>query len=273
VTVVGAVLWRDRVKALLGHGIEARLAFGRPASPAVQVDCPWDLWWVCARAAFSPAGLVLADSSGTGCARCWRQVLSLVAAIPPGYPDPEAMDCGCLHRWAVQMRQPEPGLGWPALRIQVALVKPGTPTGRVRRLLAEDYRVVGAARRQLTRADVRRLYPDAYGTDFIAAQDRYLVGQRVDVLVLAADGDPPDPGQVKARVRGLLGGTDMLRNHVHMPDSPGDTLCDLAHLAGRRVLSGLYGRYDRDRVRERLDYYRAVLVPGSTQPDPQPGRR
>jgi len=228
---------------------------------------------MCARAASSPAELMLADLSGAGCARCWRQVLSLVTAIPPGCPDPEGTDCGCLHQWAVRMRQPEPGLGWPALRIQVALVKPGTPAGRVRRILTEDYRVVGVARRHLTREDVRRLYPDAYGTDFLAAQDGYLVGQRVDVLVLAADGDPPDPGQVKARIRGLLGGSDVLRNHVHMPDSPGDTLCDLAHLAGQRVLSGLYGRYERGRVRQRLDYYRAVLASGSSRPDLHPGRR
>jgi hypothetical protein len=132
----------------------------------------------------------------------------------------------------------------------------------VRAALDRDYRVIGMTRRQLSTSDVRRLYPDAYGAAFVAAQDAYLVGARVDVLILLARTDPPpDPGQVKARVRADLGRPDPLRNHLHMPDSPGDTLCDVAHLAGTDLLADLYERYDRDRAEQRLAHYRAVLAP------------
>ena len=51
-----------------------------------------------------------------------------------------------------------------------------------------------------------------------------------------------------------------LRSHLHMPDNPGDTLCDLHHLAGQQTLQDLYGRYDRDAAADRLARYRAVLA-------------
>lgn len=269
VPVPGVVLRRDRVKALLGHAVETRLAFGRPVPLRMGVDCPWDLWWVCIRAGLSPAdlGLVAAQTTGESCTGCWRQVLDLVTAVPPGHPDPDAAACGCLREWAVDMRRPGPDLGWPPLRTQLAVVKPGTATRPVRLLLEEDCEVVGVAAYRLATCDVRRLYPDAYGAAYVAAQDGYLTSAPVAVLVLRGGPDPPDPREVKARIRRRLGGGDVLHNHLHMPDSPGDTLCDLAHLAGQRLLADLYGRYERDRAGIRLDYYRAVLAAGRGRPD------
>ena len=263
-SVPGPVLRRDRVKALLGHAVEAPFAPGRPVPLRARVECPWDLWWVCVRAGMPPAdlGLVVTGPGGESCEGCWRRVLDLVSAVPPGHPDTGTGACGCLREWAVDMRRPGPEVAWPALGTQVALVKPGTATRVVRRLLEDDYEVLGTSGRRLVTADVRRLYPDAYGAAYVAAQDAYLTSARLDVLVLRAGPDPPDPRQVKARIRRRLGGRDVLRNHLHMPDSPGDTLCDLTHLAGQRLPAGLYGGDERDRAGLRLDYYRAVLAAG-----------
>lgn len=274
-TVPVGVLRRDRNKALLGRAVESRLAFGRPTARTVWVDSPWDLWWVCYRAAMSAAtlGLSVTDPNGEACAGCWRQVLGLIVTSSPGRPDINGGECGCLHQWAADMRRPGPGVAWPPLRLQVALVKPGTATRDVRRRLVDTYQVVGVARRQLTKADVSRLYPEAYGAEYVAAQDTYLTSGPVEVLVLVAGTDSPDPTEVKTRIRHQLGVQDVLRNHVHMPDSPGDTLCDIAHLAGPRLLAGLYERYDRDRAGDRLDHYRAVLASGLSVAHRSPPQR
>ena len=266
--VPGPVLRRDRVKALLGFAVEARLACGRPVPLRVRIECPWDLWWVCLRAGLPPADLgLVVGPGGESCDRCWRRVLDLVAAVPAGIPDTGTWACGCLRGWAVDMRRSGPQLGWPALTTQVALVKPGAATPVVRRLLEEVYQVVEVGGRRLTTGDVRRLYPDAYGAAYLAAQDAYLTSARVEVLVLRAGPDPPDPRAVKARIRRRLGGRDVLRNHLHMPDNPGDTLCDLAHLAGQRLLPGADEGDERVRAGRRLDYYRAVLASGQRGPD------
>jgi hypothetical protein len=160
------------------------------------------------------------------------------------------------------MRQPAVSPCWPRLRVSVAVVKPGADQTVVRRALSEAYRVLRAAERRLTTADVRRLYPDAYGEDYVAAQDAYLTSAPVEVLVLLAPDrrHVPDPKQVKDHVRRRLGDADPLRNHLHMPDNPGDTLCDLHHLAGQQTLQDLYGRYGRDAAADRFAGYRAVLA-------------
>jgi hypothetical protein len=70
--------------------------------------------------------------------------------------------------------------------------------------------------------------------------------------------DAVTPTQIKAGIRHLLG-ADKVRNHLHMPDNPGEALADIAHLAGRELLATLYERHDRDRSTERLAFYRAAL--------------
>ncbi|MDQ2883753.1 MAG: hypothetical protein M3Y48_22000 [Actinomycetota bacterium] len=67
------------------------------------------------------------------------------------------------------------------------------------------------------------------------------------------------PGVLKADIRRRLGGGDVLRNHLHMPDSPGDAFADLDHLAGAETFSRLYERYEGDRAAQRLARYRALL--------------
>jgi len=255
--------YRDRVTALLAYVVESALAGATRAAPA-EVDSPWDVWWICYRTATSAADLGLHPEHTGGCGFCRQNVCDLTGTRPPGHPGRSASGrCGCLRRWAVRMRQPAPSPAWPRLRVSVAAVKPDADRAAVRRCLSEAYLVLSAADRRLTTADVRRLYPDAYGEDYVAAQDAYLTSAPVEVLVLLAAADHrnvSDPQQVKDQVRRRLGVGDPLRNHLHMPDNPGDTLCDLHHLAGEQTLHELCGRYDRDAAADRLARYRAVLA-------------
>jgi hypothetical protein len=143
----------------------------------------------------------------------------------------------------------------------VALLKPAAPRTRIRSLLAEHYGVLAERGRTLTADDTRRMYPDAYGSDYIAARDTYLTADTVEVLVLLArPGTPPPPKQVKTSIRAHLRVEDPLRNHLHVPDSPGEVCCDIAHLVGEAELSEFYGRYERERADQRLAVYRDVLA-------------
>ncbi|MGH3972319.1 MAG: hypothetical protein ACRDS9_03195 [Pseudonocardiaceae bacterium] len=79
-------------------------------------------------------------------------------------------------------------------------------------------------------------------------------------------GQPPDQDQdIKSDIRRRLGDGDALRNHLHMPDSPGDAYADLDHLAGTETFSRLYERHEGDRAAQRLARYRALLE----QPNPR----
>lgn len=89
----------------------------------------------------------------------------------------------------------------------------------------------------------------------------------VTVLVLLAS--PSMIGKakdIKSNIRRLLGDGDALRNHLHMPDNPGDAFADLDHLAGTTAFSRLYERYERDRAAQRLARYRALLEQPHAQP-------
>jgi hypothetical protein len=165
------------------------------------------------------------------------------------------------------MRQPAPDIAWPTWRLTVGMVKPGTDPSAVGDLLAQTHTVLDTVERTLTPADVRRLYPDAYGADYIARQDDYLTSCPVTVFVLLAT--PTAVGKakdIKTGIRSRLGGGDVLRNHLHMPDSPGDAFADLDHLAGPDLFTRLYERHERDRAAHRLACYRALLG----QPNPRP---
>lgn len=141
------------------------------------------------------------------------------------------------------------------------MVKPGGDASAVHHALLKAYAIVHTAELPLTPADARRLYPDAYGADYVARQDAYLTSAPVQVLVLlAVPWAATRAKQVKARIRRHLGDTDMLRNHLHMPDNPGDALCDVCRLARSDILHDLYERYDRDSAAERLACYRTVLA-------------
>ncbi len=158
------------------------------------------------------------------------------------------------------MRRLATDIAWPTWLLTVAMVKPGSDPIAVRELLAESHTVLAEIQRSLALEDVRRLYPDAYGREYVACRDDYLTSAPVTVFVLLTS--PWAVGKakgIKAAVRRHLGDGDVLRNHLHMPDSPGDAFADLDHLAGTETFIRLYERYERDRAADRLARYRALL--------------
>ncbi|WP_322770181.1 hypothetical protein [Frankia sp. Cr1] len=256
---------RDRATALLAYAVERRLAGYGDALPEEVAGDPWDAWWTCYRAATPADDLaVCLHREQQGCPACTWEAAMLAGRRPPGHPDDlgSTRRCSCLVHWATAMRRPNAATAdWPGWRITIGMVKPGGDAAAVRALLSETYRVLDTAERTLTAADVRRLYPDAYGADYVARHDAYLTSAPVTVFVLLAD-TPFGSSQVaglKRDIRRRLGGVDVLRNHLHMPDSPGDAFCDLGHLAGTEMLTRLYERYEHDRAAHRLACYRALL--------------
>ncbi|MGH3428383.1 MAG: hypothetical protein ACRDQZ_12585 [Mycobacteriales bacterium] len=257
------VCHRDRTTALLAYALERTVTgHGQPLSRAG--DSPWDVWWVCYRAQRSAAEFGVDPRHAAGrCEMCALDASRLAFHTPPQHPDRE---CLCLLDWARSMRRPIPGTAWPEWRLTVSMVKPGSDPAQVRELLAESHTVLESVQRHLTPTDVRRLYPDAYGREYVARRDDYLTSAPVTVFVLLAS--PSAIGKakdIKTDIRHRLGVGDVLRNHLHMPDSPGDAFADLDHLAGTTTFVRLYERYERDRAAQRLARYRALL----DQPDPR----
>lgn len=259
---------RDRVKALLSYTVEHRLLGTPRPTLRVRMSSPWDVWWVCYRAGSSAEDLGLDPRRTAGtCDSCVRDVLALTAATPPLHPGHEpSSPCGCLNQWAISMRVPVPDVPWPALHLSLAMIKPGTDAETVITQLARSYDVALRGERTLTDADVRRLYPDAYGAEYIGRQDAYLTSAPVTIVVLRTAAPANSGVALKRRIRRHLGVCDLLRNHLHMPDNPGDALCDLAHLAGADLTTDLYERYDRADAAFRLDRYRALLGQRPTGP-------
>src|SRR5216683_2159987 len=229
---------RHLPQALLGYVLETRLAGLSAGAPVVTVTSPWDLWWVCFRTAI-PAGQVgvTATAPAPSCAACADDARELAAADPPRHPGmTPGRACGCLLEWAVRMRAPAAPVTWPPLSLTLALIKPGAPVQALRARLERTSDVLQAREQTLTTADVRRLYPEAFG----------------------------EPGELKKRLRQEMGATDVMRNHLHMADNPAEALADIRHLAGQDVLAGLYERHERDRAADRIAFYRAAL--GIRQP-------
>lgn len=258
---------RDRTKALLAYAVEQHATDQAQAFKRAG-DSPWDVWWVCYRAQRTAAEFGLDPARAAGrCEVCAIDASKLAFYAPPGHPHrTPRRNCSCLLDWARSMRRPTPDIIWPGWRLTVGMVKPGSNPVSVRGLLAESHTVVEEVERHLTPVDVRRLYPDAYGRDYVARRDDYLTSAPVTVLVLHASlsaiGKAKD---IKGAIRHRLGVSDVLRNHLHMPDSPGDAFADLDHLAGTETFSRLYERYERDRAAQRLARYRALL----DQPHPR----
>lgn len=148
-------------------------------------------------------------------------------------------------------------MNWPRISSGLAMVKPDSDTGAVVDLLSEQFVIEQRTVRTLSTLDVRQLYPEAYGADFIAACDQYLTSAPCTVLTLRAKTSAPAGHRYKHAIREALGNADPLRNHLHMPDNPGETWCDLRLLTGSH--DDLYRRYDSADATERLDHYRRLL--------------
>jgi hypothetical protein len=267
-TPAGPASWPDKyaARALLGYVLEARLSGAAP-EPGLSVPSPWDAWWACYRAGLPLAGLAPGIRARSRvCPRCTRRALRLAAADPPAHPGTGPQACGCLLDWAAGMRAPGARVTWPPVTVSLALIKPGAPATPVLDLLAPLFETLTARELTLTTADTRRMYPEAYGASYVRDRDAYLTSGPVRVLLLRARHHGTDPGAAKTRIRALLGG-DELRNHLHMPDNPGEALADIAHFAGHKELALLYRRYERDHTARRLAFYRAALGIGPAGAD------
>jgi hypothetical protein len=254
---------RNLPQALLGYVLETRLAGPASGITEVTLNSPWDLWWVSSRTAIPAAALgVTGRVPEASCAACVRDACQLAAADPPHHPGITAAGraCGCLLDWAVRMRAPAVPVTWPELPLTLALIKPGAPAQELRARLQRTHKILLDREQELATADVRRLYPEAYGAAFTGAVDAFLTAAPVRALVLKwRDGGHDDPVRFKKRLRADLGRADALRNHLHMADNPAEALADIRHLAGPDTLAALYERHARDRAADRLAFYRAAL--------------
>lgn len=253
---------RDRVKMVVSYVYEAGLLGER----AVVRDLPdvWDVWYVCYRLWRSAGVLGLTDVRAEGgCCGCREIVALLTSSSPPAYPHDEPAACGCWLRWAVRMRSREVAAGDVdslAMALSFALVKPGAPARAIQGMLAARYEIAGLRTVRLTPVEVRRLYPDAYGEEFLEWQAGYLGGGPVEVLMLEAPPDGPLCSRAeRAEVRARLGVTSEPENHLHMPDSPGEAFSNIEQFFGRATLEERYRRIEKRHGRRRLALYRAVL--------------
>jgi hypothetical protein len=152
------------------------------------------------------------------------------------------------------MRSPGPDAGWPPSALSLAIVKPGADAGRIQGMLGAWFEVLKADEFALATTDTRRLYPEAYGAGYVAERDAYLTSGLVRVLILLARDPSVNPKEVKASIRKQLPGGDTLRNHLHMPDNPGEAFADIALFAGPGELADLHRRHERDHAPARLAF-------------------
>jgi hypothetical protein len=267
----GCLPARSLPQALLGYVLETRLARLGGEAPEVTLDSPWDLWWVAFRTAI-PAGQlgVTCRVPVTSCTACDDDASEMAAAHPPQHPGMTTggRACGCLLDWAVRMRTPAAPVTWPALPLTLAVIKPGAPAQALRDRLQRTHTILHDREATLASADVRRLYPEAYGAEFVGAVDTFLTRAPVQILVLRwRDKCHYEPALFKKRLRQDLGATDVMRNHLHMADNPAEALADILHLAGQDMLAGLYERHARDGASDRLAFYGTTLGIGEPCPD------
>jgi hypothetical protein len=253
---------RDLVKTVVSYLYETRLA-GQEATVAELPDV-WDLWYVCYRL-WRPAGdLGLAGvRTRSGCPACRELVAYLISTSPPGYPAGAPADCGRFLHWAVRMRSREPAspqVDCLAMALSFALLKPGAPAGAIHDMLAVRYRIAGRRVLRLSSVDVTRLYPDAYGDEFLAWQAGYLGSGPTEALMLTAPPDQPVCARaVRSEIRASLGVTAEPENHLHMPDSPGEALANIEQFFGEDALREQYGRIELSHGRRRIALHRALL--------------
>jgi hypothetical protein len=255
---------RDLVKTVVSYLYEARLAGLGAAIP--YLPDVWDSWYVCYRLCRSASALGIATGEAqSGCAACRDLVARLTATSPPGYPTSATADCGCFLRWAVRMRSREPTapqVDSIAMALSFALLKPGAPADAIHAVLGTRYSIASRRELRLTPVDMTRLYPDAYGDEFLAWQASYLGSGPVEALMLTtSSGEPVHTATVRAEVRACLDVTTTSENHLHMPDSPGEALANIEQFFGTQALHEQYRRIELPHGHGRLALYRALLGP------------
>lgn len=260
----GPGIGRGALAAALGLALDQSLC-GRPdALPLLHH--PWDAWWVAVRSL--GRARPSAGDSGT-CGDGVRSAARMTAAPVPEHPGHGECACGCYQVWAAAMRTPGAADRLPEVpqRLTLALLKPGAPREEIRSRLRTELDELHSAELVLTAEDCDRLYPDAYGAEFVARRTAYMTSGPVEAIVLAGGEDAVTVGSaLKRAIRADLG-AGALHNHLHMPDNPGEALADIAVLAGWDVLDQLYRRWEihdgERRVAARLAGYRAHLDRGA----------
>lgn len=246
---------RGILAAVLGLAMDADLSDRAAALP--DLAHPWDAWWVAVRS----GGRARLEPGR--CGACPACVNLAADGIPDRSPHGE-QPCCCHQVWARAMRAQLPGghLPAPPQRLTVALLKPGAPRLAIRSRLRAALEEVHAVERRLSAGECDRLYPDAYGVDFVAQRTAYLTSGTVQVIVLAGDPAAVADGTALKQAIRAEHGAGVLRNHLHMPDNPAEALADIALLAGWDVLRQLYRRWeghDEQLRAARLAGYRAHL--------------
>lgn len=254
-----------RLHAVLGILLEYQLQ-DRDQPPIHQyLTSPWDLWWISLRSGLSATDLgVQPGRYGDGRCQCVAQVTQLVRHAATHGPIPTAgRPCSCLLTWAVTMHQiaePSRPFAWPATRIAVALLKPGSDIDRIRTLLEHTYLVTDILDRTLTTVDVRWLYPDAFGAAYVARQDTYLTSGPTSILCLAThDRHGAHTRHIQESIRDGLGATDHVRNQIYMPTSPGEIFAALVRFWSARWLIDTYEAHERGHSSERIRVCRDIL--------------
>lgn len=261
-----AWLVKHASKALLGYMLDSWLGQHVSDSGPVLVPNVWDVWWACYRAdrPLRQTG-VQVETSPAACRNCAGLAIKLAAANPPRHPGSESFSCDCLLQWARAVRDPGPTPGWPPSSLSFAIIKPGAPIDRIQELISDWFEVLRSEEFPLTTYDLRRLYPEAYGADYVAERDAYMTSSPVRVLTLLARNPRANTKAIKDSIRQRIG-AETLRNHLHMPDNPAESLADIAQFSGYAELAGMYRRYERDHAPARLAFYRSALgirTPGS----------
>ncbi|QVJ00298.1 hypothetical protein KGD82_16165 [Nocardiopsis eucommiae] len=160
---------RVRLAAQLGLTLEALLTGAQlPATPLG----PWDRWWIAYRLAVSVdrLGFQGPAADAGACPRCHSAATALGSAHPPEHTDTLNGPCPreCLLKWARRIRSgvADPHPPWPRTQLTLIMIKPGAPEALVAQVL-DSFEVLERREQRLAVADVRRLYPEAYGAAFV----------------------------------------------------------------------------------------------------------
>ncbi|MGH8906383.1 MAG: hypothetical protein ACRD0K_07695 [Egibacteraceae bacterium] len=107
---------------------------------------------------------------------------------------------------------------------------------------------------------MHRLYPTAYGCEFIERMRRYLTSEDCWALLLRVQQDIPDLSGYKAALRAGVPSGELLRNLIHMPASLGELYSDLALFFGKHLAQRAYDDHHDGRHARRLALHRALLA-------------
>jgi nucleoside diphosphate kinase len=199
------------------------------------------------------------DSAKATCSACKPYIRELLSGDPvyPGWSAP--IPCDCFGQWSAGMRTPEDEGQFPSLRFCNCLIKPNADSNRIISVLNASYEIVAAKNITLTVPDIRRMYPESFEALYLPVHNGYLTSSESVVVLMCAKNETTDHRHEKMRIRGLLSGGDCVRNHLHMPDNPGDTIADLLHLSPELDQRSLVHSSDVASAERRVALYKSIM--------------